>query len=406
MLLHEHCDDCSDLTPYRLVFTRGDTVTDPTPQAMWVLGMHRSGTSATTRMLSLLGVETTRGELIPPDDDNPRGYWESRVLTSLNDRLLIALGCHWSAPPTAQEVSSREAELGGFDAEVKIALAAALGRGPVVWKDPRLCVLWPYWKRVAGPPQAVVVVHRAPLEIADSLRRRNGFSTQYSLALWERHMRSALLAGGDAPVQVEGFSGLLADPRAWQRRMTHFLAVAGFDAGTPERDIADELLIPRAPREEESAFLSCATPQQVELLNLLRALDGSRSDVSPESLPPESPGTTELLHQAQGWWSQKRAVNAFQRTVDDLKPRLEQADARAARLEDELRAAAVSAEAARAAAEADVAQLEVELKNTTSALSTARTEADNLRRRLNNVLMSTSWRVTAPLRRVSDIRRR
>jgi hypothetical protein len=48
----------------------------------------------------------------------------------------------------------------------------------------------------------------------------------------------------------------------------------------------------------------------------------------------------------------------------------------------------------------------VELKNTTSALSTARTEADNLRRRLNNVLMSTSWRVTAPLRRVSDIRRR
>ena len=39
-----------------------------------VLGMHRSGTSAVTRLLTLAGATPPR-ELMPANPDNPQGYW-------------------------------------------------------------------------------------------------------------------------------------------------------------------------------------------------------------------------------------------------------------------------------------------------------------------------------------------
>ena len=56
-----------------------------------VLGMHRSGTSVTTRIINLLGVDLPQA-LVPPADNNPTGYWESRDLLTLHDRLLASGG--------------------------------------------------------------------------------------------------------------------------------------------------------------------------------------------------------------------------------------------------------------------------------------------------------------------------
>ena len=58
-----------------------------------VLGMHRSGTSMLTHMLSLLGVEL--GEpLQPPSFDNPKGFWENRFFQALNIKILQLAGCN------------------------------------------------------------------------------------------------------------------------------------------------------------------------------------------------------------------------------------------------------------------------------------------------------------------------
>src|SRR5882757_9769286 len=60
-----------------------------------VLGMHRSGTSAVTRGLEVLGVEL--GErLLPPDmNTNAAGHWEDIDLNQLNMDALRALGTDW-----------------------------------------------------------------------------------------------------------------------------------------------------------------------------------------------------------------------------------------------------------------------------------------------------------------------
>ena len=56
-----------------------------------VLGMHRSGTSAITRGLQTLGVNLG-SSLIPPDDNNEKGFFEDIEINSFNNQLLSALG--------------------------------------------------------------------------------------------------------------------------------------------------------------------------------------------------------------------------------------------------------------------------------------------------------------------------
>ena len=65
-----------------------------TRQAILVLGMHRSGTSAVTRIINLLGADLP-GNLMSPKDENPEGYWESQELMRLHDQIL-SLGEHAS----------------------------------------------------------------------------------------------------------------------------------------------------------------------------------------------------------------------------------------------------------------------------------------------------------------------
>ena len=66
---------------------------------VFVLGMHRSGTSVATRLINLLGVPAPIEEdLLPPDRGNPTGYWESSSLVAYNDRLLEVLGSEMTCP--------------------------------------------------------------------------------------------------------------------------------------------------------------------------------------------------------------------------------------------------------------------------------------------------------------------
>src|SRR5205085_11585012 len=61
-----------------------------------VAGMHRSGTSPTTRLINLLGADVAR-DLLPAQPDNPRGFWEPAAVVEIHDRLLAALGSSYAA---------------------------------------------------------------------------------------------------------------------------------------------------------------------------------------------------------------------------------------------------------------------------------------------------------------------
>ena len=59
--------------------------------AILICGMHRTGTSALTRVLSLLGAALPRN-IYPPGTGNELGHWEPRDVVKLHDEMLNAAG--------------------------------------------------------------------------------------------------------------------------------------------------------------------------------------------------------------------------------------------------------------------------------------------------------------------------
>ena len=103
--------------------------------------------------------------------------------------------------------------------------------GPVVWKDPRVCLLLPYWLAHLPQPVAAVFIWRSPLPVAHSLRARDRTHLADGVALWERYNRSGLagLVGVDTFVTryesiVEDPVGRLGDLAGWLAGLPQFAA--------------------------------------------------------------------------------------------------------------------------------------------------------------------------------------
>ena len=92
------------------------------------------------------------------------------------------------------------------------------------FKDPRTCLTLPFWRPLIGPA-AFVICHRHPLEIADSLLRRDALTTEQSIALWRRYTAGAIAATADDPRVIIGYRSELGDPFAACQKLASFLGV-------------------------------------------------------------------------------------------------------------------------------------------------------------------------------------
>ena len=75
-----------------------DTKAEPalrskTVQVLLVLGMHRSGTSALTRVFSLLGADLPKNLDYDPSDKTT--HWESSDFIGIHDDILLTAGSRW-----------------------------------------------------------------------------------------------------------------------------------------------------------------------------------------------------------------------------------------------------------------------------------------------------------------------
>jgi GT2 family glycosyltransferase len=162
--------------------------------AVMVLGMHRSGTSAVTGMLAHLGV-ALGDRLMPASPDNPRGYWEHRDIVAVNQQLMAELGWGWDdVRPLPTDWHHGEPAI-----RARKALADILMRDfaeALLWgvKDPRLCRLLPLWTELLAElnvtPRFVLVL-RHPVDVAGSLAARDGLSAAHAGLLWLRHVLEA-----------------------------------------------------------------------------------------------------------------------------------------------------------------------------------------------------------------------
>ena len=268
-------------------------------RALFVLGMHRSGTSAITRVVNLLGVPLApEDELRPGDVENPRGFWEVPALTRINERVLNLFGGSWIAPPSLEPGWDEDGRLYDLGSEARATLARVHGTQDWIWKDPRNCLTMPFWLRVAEMQPAVVLVHRHPLEVAGSLAKRDELPAAVSVALWERYNRAALASATGMPAFVTSYDRLLSEPATVAAELLDFLQPLGFRVDSRSREAVVSFLDPSLRRSNRVELADAIDSSQLTLLKALADLEGPHDALTPPSLPPE-PGWVETLLDAR-----------------------------------------------------------------------------------------------------------
>lgn len=156
-----------------------------------ILGMHRSGTSAVARVCNLLGADLGQ-RLMPPQADNPTGFWEHTELHDVHDALFAALGYTWDDGRKLPDQWWQSGAVRPFRQQLLEILQRDFKDSllPCV-KDPRMSRLVPLWigllREIAWQPLFLHTL-RHPHAIAESLKVRNGFpydkSNYLTLRYW------------------------------------------------------------------------------------------------------------------------------------------------------------------------------------------------------------------------------
>lgn len=186
-----------------------------------VLGMHRSGTSAITKGLEVLGVDLGQ-HLLAPAADNPKGFFEDSELQGLNEAWLLELGRLWSSVSLPAPERAPAHLLAQFHQRIHQALDDRVNARLWAFKDPRMSRLWPYWApvfREIGLQVRVLLVLRHPRAVAQSLARRNAMPTALSHLLWRLHNHAAALALQQYGGTVVIYEHLMREPQAQLHRL-------------------------------------------------------------------------------------------------------------------------------------------------------------------------------------------
>lgn len=226
-----------------------------------VCGLHRSGTSAVTRVINMLGADVAH-DLLPASPDNSRGYWESSAVVAIHDRLLqdIAAAPHPSFDPTPLPVDwlATDAARAAKRRLITVIQREFADSRYFVVKDPRIWRLLPLWAELLedlGILPLVVIPFRNPLEVAASLAQRDRLSLPKVMLLYFSAYLETERASRAIPRVFVRYDRLLQDWRQFAQRLgkisgAGFLPPSEGAAGEIERFLTSDLYHHRYSREQ------------------------------------------------------------------------------------------------------------------------------------------------------------
>jgi hypothetical protein len=274
-----------------------------------VLGMLRSGTSATTRALGLLGAS------MGPEASMGM-FWENQPMRRVNRNILDAFDGDWDSPPALPADWVRRPEVRAFIPQARATLLQEFGSAAVmVWKDPRTCITLPFWRDVFDEEPIVVFIHRHPVEVASSATTRNQLTRGHGFAVWERFNADALVNAVGLPTVVLEYEPLVEDPIGTMNSLVKQLAEWGVELPNDPANTDMELTPKRRHHQADVGDVfddPIATESQRDLFALLRETNGaSRSFALPRAVPEPHPLSAELLSMAsQAYVARREARHA------------------------------------------------------------------------------------------------
>lgn len=141
------------------------------PSGVIVAGMHRSATSLVTSVFGVCGYWMAPDQL-PPESDNPKGFFEDRRMHLLHRRWLESLDAGWDLSPRLRELRRQDLRLPAhLETETQELVDYYRGAQPWAWKNPRATLFLDEWAR-RFPDATVVICLRTPGAVVDSMLRR------------------------------------------------------------------------------------------------------------------------------------------------------------------------------------------------------------------------------------------
>lgn len=168
---------------------------------IFVLGCHRSGTSVVAGLLyHACGVEM--GELMPPTEDNPLGYFESLGVVDAHRDLLAQMERDWTCPPSL--FRPRFLDLTALQEQVDLHHDL-----PEVWamKDPRSMFLLRAWSHLGLDRVRLVAVVRPVTDTVRSIEKRDNIREDRAEAIVDAYLRRLVEIAGRVPLPVIEFPG-------------------------------------------------------------------------------------------------------------------------------------------------------------------------------------------------------
>ena len=240
--------------------------------AIVVAGMHRSGTSMTTRIVHLLGAELA-ADVVPAGVGNERGHCESRAVQELHNGMIAELDSDIYSP-----VNIPPGWFGGAAAQrwigrIQDLLADEYSRSTLfVLKDPRIALFLPLWLqalRNASIAPCFVLPFRHPDAVAASLQVRqsrlesdNALPHAQAIAVWLRYVLAAEKYTRDQVRAFVAFDNVLADWRTEFARIGRQLGIEWPHWQRADQQI-DDFLSAGAPHQETVGAASDAPSSPV-----------------------------------------------------------------------------------------------------------------------------------------------
>ncbi|MCB9962681.1 MAG: glycosyltransferase [Hyphomonas sp.] len=157
------------------------------------------------------------------EEFNTDGHWEPERIVAVNDELLLRTGSRWDdwREFELDELSRKDRR--HYEAWLKRLILEEFDDSRLfVLKDPRICRMLPLYKKLLRSYRVepyVLIPFRNPIEVCDSLARRNNMTRAFASLVWLRHVVDAEYASRSLVRTFSDYQNLIADPIATLSRI-------------------------------------------------------------------------------------------------------------------------------------------------------------------------------------------